>query len=100
MMYHLEGNRCKSGFNSVFLAKVLPKYYHGNDQASGPGLNMTFPGCDVEFETLSLLFRHMELRICALRNWQEAAGLTHLLYILKREIDMANRSCRRFQRHL
>ncbi|KAF5662411.1 zinc finger BTB domain-containing protein [Fusarium circinatum] len=57
------------------------------------GLNTTCPGCDVQFETLSLLFGHMESRLCALRNWQQATGLMHLLFVLKQEIDVANRTC-------
>ncbi|CZR33247.1 uncharacterized protein FPRO_01825 [Fusarium proliferatum ET1] len=54
---------------------------------------MTCPGCEAEFKTLSLLFRHMESRLCALRNWQEATGLMHLLFSLTQEIDVANRTC-------
>ncbi|KAF4956023.1 hypothetical protein FGADI_4196 [Fusarium gaditjirri] len=92
-MSHLEENRCQSGFDSVFLAKALSKFCHKNDPACDPVLNLTCPWCDVEFETLSLLLRHMKLRLCALRNWQEAMGLVHLLYILKQEIDVANRTC-------
>ncbi|KLP00711.1 uncharacterized protein FFNC_00375 [Fusarium fujikuroi] len=90
MMYHLEGNRCKSRFNSAFSARTLSNHCHTNDRT---GLNMTCPGCEVEFETLSLLFRHMESRLCALRNWQQATGLMHLLFNLTQEIDVANRTC-------
>ncbi|KAF5604873.1 zinc finger BTB domain-containing protein [Fusarium pseudocircinatum] len=90
MMYHLEGNRCNSRFNSAFFARALSKHGHTNGQT---GLNTTCPVCNVEFETLSLLFRHMESRLCALRNRQQATGLMHLLFNLKQEIDVANRTC-------
>ncbi|KAF5609081.1 zinc finger and BTB domain protein [Fusarium subglutinans] len=84
------GNRCKSGFNSAFFARALSKHCLTKGQT---GLNTTCPGCDVEFETLSLLFGHMESRLCALRNWQQATGLMDLLFVLKQEIDVANRTC-------
>ncbi|KAF5628803.1 zinc finger protein [Fusarium sp. NRRL 52700] len=87
MMEHFENGTCKSGCTARLVESVVATHCEGLHQSSSRNINLRCPTCKKKFARMSPLFRHLENRACALRDWIEETGLDDLLSALMETVE-------------
>ncbi|KAI1047309.1 hypothetical protein LB505_008055 [Fusarium chuoi] len=81
-MDHLENGRCTSGCNLQLVRSVVSAHCKGLHPSSPRNINLRCPTCKKKNNRMGPLFKHLESRACALRDWTEETGLLDLLKAL------------------
>ncbi|KAG5820148.1 hypothetical protein H9Q74_000702 [Fusarium xylarioides] len=87
MMEHLENGTCKSGCTPRLVESVVATHCEGLHPSSSLNINLRCPTCKKKYARMSPLFRHLENRSCALRDWITETGLLDLLTALHEAIE-------------
>ncbi|KAF5646593.1 zinc finger and BTB domain protein [Fusarium sp. NRRL 25303] len=87
MMEHLENGTCKSGCTPRLVESVVATHCEGLHPSSSLNIHLRCPTCKRKYARMSPLFRHLENRSCALRDWINETGLLDLLTALHEAIE-------------
>jgi len=98
MFEHLGSGQCNSGANREKLKMHIGNNYRQRNGNKDYHLNFKSPGYKKEFHCMSFLFRHLELRACPLRKWQDYTQAKRLLFEPLNKALWARLSCTKCDR--